>query len=35
VSSEFSFPFTISNQNFLRISLLPHAGYVPHTYHPP
>jgi hypothetical protein len=34
-SSEWSLPFRISNRNFVRISHLPHARYMPRPSHPP
>jgi hypothetical protein len=34
-SSEWSLPFRLSNQHFVRISHLPHARYMPCPPHPP
>jgi hypothetical protein len=34
-SSEWSLPFSVSSQNFIRIPQLPHARYMPRPFHPP
>jgi hypothetical protein len=35
VTSKWSFTLRVSNQNFVRISHLPHARYMPRPSHPP